>query len=355
MAGFNDIIGNGLIKSQLIKAADTRTVSHAYIFSGEKGIGKRKMAEAFALELMCRNRRPGESACLSCPDCKKVLSGNHPDIAYVIGTKKDSIGVEDVRSQINDEAAVKPFFDGYRIFVVPDADKLTVQAQNALLKTLEEPPEYVVIMLLAKDEKDLLDTVLSRSVKVRLRPLNHEEMLEFLEKYTAGDAAGMSGKLYAAAAFSEGIPGRAAEYMEDSGFGLICGLVGDICRDIMRMDAVEIEEKAAELIEKSASMVETLELFRLYYKDVMLIRGVSRECADSAGQMPSADIFETGLLVFGSEKDALTASARMVTDKGLEAVMEAIDTAEKRLKANVNTQLTVELLLQKMREAGDIH
>ena len=174
MLSFKDIIGQDLIKKHFITAIATGNVSHAYILSGEEGMGKRTLAEAFALSLMCQDRHGGEP-CGQCHACKQVLSGNHPDVIYVTHEKPASIGVDDVRRQINDTVSIKPYSGGYKLYIVDEAQKMTVQAQNALLKTIEEPPAYVVILLLTSNEEIFLPTILSRCVKLSLKPLTDEQ------------------------------------------------------------------------------------------------------------------------------------------------------------------------------------
>ena len=138
MAGFGKILGHDSIKKHFMRAAETGMVSHAYILNGEDGMGKRSLACAFALYLLCENRK-GE-ACMECHACRQVLSGNHPDLIFVTHEKPNSIGVDDVREQINDTIQIKPYSSSYKIYIIDESEKMTIQAQNALLKTIEEPP-----------------------------------------------------------------------------------------------------------------------------------------------------------------------------------------------------------------------
>ena len=143
---FKDILGHEQIKEHFQNAAAIGKVSHAYILSGEAGMGKKTLANAFAMTLLCEEE--GKEPCMHCHACKQVLSGNHPDLIYVTHEKPASMGVDDIREQINDTIMVRPYSSQYKIYIVDEAQKMTVQAQNALLKTIEEPPAYAVIMLL---------------------------------------------------------------------------------------------------------------------------------------------------------------------------------------------------------------
>ena len=163
MTGFKDIIGNELIKEQFSEAIEQGRVSHAYLLLGEKGMGKKMFARSLCLELFCEH--PGENgACLSCPSCKKVISGNHPDVIWLSTEKPDLIRVDEIRQQIVDTVDIKPYLGRYKVYVIPDCERMNQQAQNALLKVLEEPPAYLIMLISRGDETALLETVLSRSI-----------------------------------------------------------------------------------------------------------------------------------------------------------------------------------------------
>ena len=146
MPGFQDILGHETIKEHFKKAIAVHKVSHAYILAGEAGMGRKSLANAFALTLLCEKGQT--EPCLECQACKQVLSGNDNDLIYVTHEKPASIGVDDIREQINDTIQIRPYSANYKIYIVDEAEKMTVQAQNALLKTIEEPPAYAVILLL---------------------------------------------------------------------------------------------------------------------------------------------------------------------------------------------------------------
>ncbi|MCL2224089.1 MAG: hypothetical protein FWB96_03865 [Defluviitaleaceae bacterium] len=135
-------------------------MSHAYIFVGENKTAVRNHALAIAKGLNCER----ENACGNCLSCRVFDSGNHPDTVYVKGTKQSGIGVDDVREQVIMPMAVKPFKYKHKIFIIESADTLTPAAQNALLKTIEEPAPYGVFLFLANNTFNFLPTVLSRCV-----------------------------------------------------------------------------------------------------------------------------------------------------------------------------------------------
>lgn len=117
---------------------------------------------------------------MQCHACRQVLSGNHPDLIYVTHEKPASIGVDEIREQINNTIMIRPYSSYYKIYIVDEAEKMTVQAQNALLKTIEEPPSYAVILLLTTNQDAFLPTILSRCVQLKLKPLRDSVVKEYL-------------------------------------------------------------------------------------------------------------------------------------------------------------------------------
>ena len=198
MASFRDIVGHEQIIRQLQNGIRQKKVSHAYLFCGETGSGKRLMADAFAKTLLCE--AGGIEACGTCKSCKQAESGNQPDLRAVV-REKASLGVSEIREQVTSDAQIKPYSSAYKVYIIDEADKLTEEAQNALLKTIEEPPEYAVFLLLATKREALLPTVLSRCVTISFYPVETGKIRKFLmEKrklpdYVAQNAAAFSGGL----------------------------------------------------------------------------------------------------------------------------------------------------------------
>ena len=141
MAGFSDVLGHEQTILHMKHAVQMNKVSHAYIISGEKGSGRRLLAGIFAQTLQCEKK--GTEPCMECRSCRQAINLNQPDIIRLVHEKKTgTIGVEEIRTQINGDILIKPYSSPYKIYIVEDAEKMTIQAQNALLKTIEEPPVY---------------------------------------------------------------------------------------------------------------------------------------------------------------------------------------------------------------------
>ena len=178
MARFSDIIGQDMIKEHLQGALSTGKTSHAYIIHGEKSSGKEFIAHLFAMALQCEQQ--GTEPCGECAACKQALSKNHPDIIRVSHEKPNTIGVDDIRQQVNGDIVIKPYKGPKKIYIINEAEKMNVAAQNALLKTLEEPPEYGVIILLTTNVEAFLQTIVSRCIVLTMKPVRDSLILDYL-------------------------------------------------------------------------------------------------------------------------------------------------------------------------------
>ena len=180
MSGFKDVVGHKNIIKYIQNAVTADAVSHAYILNGERGSGKKMLANLFAMSMQCENRDEDGDACGKCQSCKQAMSGNHPDIIRVTHEKPNTISVDDIRVQVNDDIVIRPYSSKYKVYIIADADMMTVQAQNALLKTIEEPPSYAVIMLLTENAEVLLPTIRSRCVMMKLRNIKDQLVKKYL-------------------------------------------------------------------------------------------------------------------------------------------------------------------------------
>jgi DNA polymerase-3 subunit delta' len=213
MYSFDEIVGHENIIKHMENAFLRGKVSHAYIVEGEDGMGKKTLVKAFSKLLQCENPQ-GSRPCNHCPSCIQIESGNHPDIAYVRPTKKTGYGVTDVREQIVKDIKVRPYQSRYKIYIIEQAELMTIQAQNSILKTIEEPPEYGLFFLISSNSHKFLQTILSRSVKMSLKPINTERIEYYLiEQY------GMNhGQARVYGSFSRGNLGKALILKDSESF-----------------------------------------------------------------------------------------------------------------------------------------
>ena len=328
--GFNKIIGNELIKNQLKSAIRTGSIRHSYMLVGEKGMGKKTMAEAFLLELFCKEEDESKRPCLTCPECKKILSNNHPDVIYITHEKPAVISVDEVREQLIDTIDIRPYEGGYKVYVIPEADKMTVQAQNAILKTLEEPPEYAVILLLVNDDRKLLDTVRSRVIRENLRPLTDKVIKEYLSErlHKSSDMTDIC------VAFSKGNLGRAIELCESESFTEWYQRIMKILKNLGKMDSTDMHIELSKLLTECPDINEALDLLELWYRDLTMFTVTK----------------DINSLVFKGERKALMNAASLSSYDGIQRIFAAIEKCRQRIAANVSPELALELLLLSMKE-----
>ncbi|MGZ3639583.1 MAG: DNA polymerase III subunit delta', partial [Ktedonobacterales bacterium] len=168
-----EVIGHQQAQMLLTRAVASGQVSHAYLFAGPDAIGKTTLALAFAQLLECEQPDlPGGEPCGVCASCRKVQHGNHPDVTLVEPEEgKRLLGVDAVREAVVRLANLAPSTGRWRVFILPNVDRMTANTVNALLKTLEEPPPGVVLLLTSAEPENLLPTLLSRCQLVTLQPL----------------------------------------------------------------------------------------------------------------------------------------------------------------------------------------
>lgn len=328
MPGFQDILGHDVIKEHLKKAIESKKVSHAYILAGEAGMGKKSLANAFALNLLCESGK--EDPCMECHACKQVLSGNHPDFIYVSHQKPASIGVDDIRGQIQNTIMIKPYSSHYKIYVIDEAEKMTVQAQNALLKTIEEPPSYAIILLLTTNQDLFLPTVLSRCIQLKLKPLSDSVIKDYLSETLNISEA--EADIYSA--FCRGNLGKALQLAQSEDFKELYKELLNLLRQIKKMDISEILNYIFKLKESHADIYDCLDFMRLWYRDILMFKVTK----------------DINLLIFKQEYSSINDVSKSSSYEGLEKIINSIDKAKIRLDANVNMELALELMLLDMKE-----
>lgn len=328
MAGFQDIIGHKMVKEHFQKAIEHDQVSHAYILEGEEGMGRKTLAKAFAMTLLCE--RSNTEPCMECHSCKQLISDNHPDVCWIHHEKPNSIGVDDIRTQISDTIMLRPYSSLYKFYIMDEAEKMTVQAQNALLKTIEEPPSYAVILLLTTNEEMFLPTILSRCIKLKLKPLKDRDVSIYL-KEKLGVSESLS-EVYAA--FSRGNLGKAIQISSSEEFGLLYHDVQNLLKKLKEMDISMLLSYIKKIQEENFDLQGCLDFMQLWYRDILMFKVTK----------------DANLLIFKDEYSTISSLCQKSSYEGLEKILNAIDKAKVRLNANVNTELVFELMLLTMKE-----
>ncbi|HCM92038.1 MAG TPA: DNA polymerase III subunit delta [Lachnospiraceae bacterium] len=329
MAKFIDIIGQDHIKEHLKTAIENGKISHAYIIHGEKNAGKEFIAETFAMALECENDTDIEP-CMECHACKQAITKNNPDIITLIHEKPGTIGVEDVRRSIVSDVSIRPYNGKWKIYLINDAEKMSVQAQNALLKTLEEPPDYVVIMLLTSNMSALLPTIISRSTVLNMRPVDDKTVRKYLmERIHVPDY-----QADICVAFARGNIGKAKHLATSEDFDNIKNDAVRVLKYAHEMDMNEFVSALNQISAYKINIEDYLDILLIWYRDVLMFK--------ATGDLDS--------LVFKEEIKSIRERAGRSSYEAVERIIEAIEKTKVRLRANVNFELAMELLLLAIKE-----
>lgn len=328
MSTFNDIVGQEHIKESLKGAIENNKVSHAYIINGENRSGKEFIAKLFAKTLLCENK--GSEPCNECASCKRADSRNHADIIYVTHEKPNTIGINDIRVGINETVQIKPYGSPYKIYIMNEAEKMSVEAQNALLKTIEEPPAYAIFLLLCSATESLLPTILSRCVVLNMKPVRDDEMRNYLMK----EVQIPDYRAEICIAFARGNVGRAKALATSEDFDRIRQEALSLLKNIYDMEITDVLQALKNIKEFGFDIGDYLDIMAVWYRDVLLFKATH----------------DLNHLVFKDEIQSIQKVAKRTDYEGIEEVIEALSKAKSRLDSNVNFELTMELLMMTIKE-----
>lgn len=328
MRNFKDVIGQKQIIEHFQHVIQSDKISHAYILNGEEGTGKKMLADIFSAVLQCEEK--GIEPCEKCLSCRQAEGKNQPDIIWVTHEKPNSIGVEDVRGQIIGDIQTKPYKGPYKIYIIAEAQKLTPQAQNALLKTIEEPPAYGIILFLTTNSQSFLPTILSRCVTLNLKPVSDAE----IRKYLMEEVKIPDYKADLCVAFAQGNLGKAIKLASSEHFDEIKQHAVSLLRRAGEIELSELLRNLKEINEFKIDINDYLDLMLIWFRDVLLFKVTN----------------DANVLVMKEELSSITKQAVKSSYEGLEEIITAIDKVKVRLKANVTFELTIELMLLTIKE-----
>lgn len=329
MADFNAVAGHERIIKSLRESIKNDMTSHAYIFCGNKGSGRNLTAGAFAKTANCLSPING-NACGKCPSCIQFESGNNPDVFYVKATKTISISVDDIREQIVNEVKIKPYSYKRKIFIIDKADTMTSQAQNALLKTLEEPPKYVLIILIAENTENFLPTVLSRCVMMKFSPIS----VNLIKNYLINNCAMNENDAAFYAEYSIGSIGEALRLSGDENF---YQMRNDIISCLDRLDAMDFVSAMfmAKEMEKYKAYSELFDIMYMFYRDVFCMR-----------------LFKDDRYVIQKDKIGLIEKkAKNLNEQTIAKRLDFIMDIKKKIRQNTAFRLSMEVLFMNLKES----
>ena len=326
----NNIVGQDEILNYIEKIVETGNVPSGVIFNGDKGAGKKLLAKTFAMALNCTG--DGSKPCRSCKSCIQAENNTQPDIIWVIPSKIDAnLSIDDLKAQVLSTVSVAPVNSKYKIYIIPNADMLNETCQNAILKTLEEPPANVVFFLLTKDYKKMLPTILSRCMVLRIRDITDS----LIEKYLIDNMEIPKEKAILCTAFARGNLGRAIKMANSEYFIELKNKAVNLLENIGNLENYEIVD-AINNMAKSSKMeiTDILDYMTIWYRDILMFKATN----------------DIDKVIFKDKIDIIKQRAVSMSYEGIEEVLDALDNAKKRLDANVKFDLVMELLLLTMKE-----
>lgn len=322
------VIGHQWAVDLLARGIETRRLSHAYLFVGPPQIGKTTLAASFAQALLCTG---APAPCGECTACQKAERGSHPDLRMIqpgYGSEEPaakapkSLGIEAIRA-LQHEAALKPFEGIWKIFIIPDAELMTPPAQDGLLKTLEEPPSYVILLLTALDPSALLPTIVSRCQIFNLRPLSTKAIRDALMERSGLDKE----RAEILAALSDGRVGWAVDAAGDDESTEARSEQLDELLALMRASRAERLVKA-EALARQEDIENILGLWASWWRDLLLVK---------SGVMEGLRNID--------RRAQLEKEARNYQLAEIEGALASLNRTLERLEKNVNARLALEVLL----------
>lgn len=349
MLRFADIIGQETIKDHMYNALRTGSISHAYIINGDEGSGRKTLAYTFAAAMQCQDLQEEPAVvkadanstaakmqpasytmepCGRCLSCIQSLSNNQPDTITITREKgKASIGVEEIR-RMRADLQIKPYANAHKIYIIQDAEKLTIQAQNALLKTLEEPPEYAVIFLIANGLVNFLPTILSRCVTLQTRAVEEKRIADFLR-----EKKGLSeSRAEILARFAGGNPGKALQLTDDQEFLELRDRTVEFLARIGSANILQVSDFVSSV--EAARRDDFMAFVLMWYRDVLVYLGTG----------------ETDHLIFQEDSQYIIEAARALGYEQLGAIIDQTDLVTRRLKSNVSAEAALETMLLNIRQ-----
>lgn len=324
--GFAGILGHERAVALLRLALRADRLAHAYLFLGPEGVGKRRVATALAQAANCLRPLPDGDACGTCAACRKVTAGVHPDLLLVT-PEEGTVRIEQIRA-LREEVARRPYEGRRRFALVDPAEALTEQAQNALLKTLEEPAGATTVILLARQAGGLLPTVVSRCQSVAFGPVPEALIARHLA--ATGVAAD---RAVALAALARGSVGDALALAGGTVLENRDALLSRLFPALERGPAACVE-LADEIAREREGLGEALDLLLTWCRDLLV----------------TAVLGHPGLAVNRDRTDALAAAAARLPVEGLPAAVAAVAAAREAFEGYANPRLTCEALLFTLRD-----
>ena len=323
---FADVYGQDHVTSTLKNEIKEGRISHAYLFTGVRGTGKTTCAKIFAKAVNCLHPHNGDP-CGECEICKGIDNGSILDVVEMDAASNN--GVDDIRD-LRDETAYTPSACHYKVYIIDEVHMLSTAAFNALLKTIEEPPAYAVIMLLTTNADSFLQTIRSRCITLNMKSVKDEVIKAYLmnEKHIPDYQADIS------AAFAQGIVGKAVKLASSDEFNELKESALSLIKRLDDIDLYELGAAVKQIAEYKLKVQDYFDLIMVWYRDVLYMKATN----------------DVNGLIFKDEVYDIKKQAAKHSYQGIEAILEALEKAKIRINANVNFDLVIELLLMTIKE-----
>ncbi len=332
---FRDLVDQDHAVMLLRSAVQGGRVSHAYLFAGPSGVGRREAALAFAQLLNCEH--PSQDACGECQSCKLIATGHHPDVRMIDlergllldpeDSTKTGVGLKQVLA-LRREVVYPPYQGRWKVYIIADAETMTTEAANSLLKVLEEPPPHVVLILIAESVVSLLPTVVSRCQLLRFSFVPSAA----IEQALADRFNVPRGRARFLAALAGGRLGRAVTWATSEDALQLREMMLDLLQRLEHIDPLERLDAAEALAKEKETLPELLEIALFWYRDLL----VWQETADES------------LLINLDRKEAIAALAGTVPPAVLSQRIDAVEEAKEALRRNVHPRLALETLFLRL-------
>lgn len=308
------MIGHELIRNQMLQSIKNGRISHAHIILGEEGMGKSLVAFEFALRIL------GKEKALDYVDIQK----------WRVKDNKMSIGVDDIR-EIIQEVNKKPYEEDKKVIIIYEADKITEQGQNVLLKTIEEPPHGVYLILLFENIQDVKDTIISRCQVHKLQKLNNQAMKIYIDKSFPGFP---EEKMKAIINFSDGVPGRAERFITDKELEELRGTTLNIIEAVAARNKFQGLDGQKFFSKDKDYWKEVLTWFLCYIRDMMVYKETGKD----------------ELLLNVDKVEKLKSISELFSYNRLSSIINIINESSALLLKNVNVAMVYDSMIFKMME-----
>ncbi len=319
---FKEIIGQQKVVDGLTQAVNSNSVFHSYIFSGPKGSQRTRMAYSFAKTLLSKDKPSYTDS--------RVEDNNHPDLINIF-PQGASVKIKQIREDLVGDILIKPFESKYKIYIIHQAHTMGVQAQNALLKTLEETPRYGVIILITDSLSALLPTIISRSQSYKFLPLKDEA----IEKYLQNIQGISQSKAREISLLANGSIERATKIEQgDESLQKRQDLLEKLLRIVKDRDIVAVFTTAEYLRDQKDRQEEFLDFLILWFRDISLFK----------------ELGDNKWLIHKEYKNLLEEFSYYLSDKQINDIIEGVNTIKNNRRFNINFQLNMETLLLRIQE-----